>query len=68
MFDRFLVPYYFFWPIAVISFISVFFLPTNTKVILNEKYDINMTNYTNNNINDLYLIKNESEKNITETC
>ena len=68
MFDRFMVPFYFFWPIAFISFVSVFFLPTNTKVIINEKYDINITNYTNNYINDLYLLKNESEKNITETC
>ena len=68
MFDRFMVPYYFFWPIAFINFVSVFFLPTNTKVILNEKYNMNITNYIYNNINDLNLIKKENEKNITETC
>ena len=27
-----------------------------------------MTNYTNNNLNDLSLFKNKNEKNITETC
>ena len=68
MYDRFLVPYYFFWPIALISFVSVFFLPTDTQVILNEKYDGNITNYPNNNLSDLSLYKNQNGKNITEIC
>ena len=68
MFDRFMVPYYSFWPIAFISFVLVFFLQTNTKVTLNAKYNINMTNYIYNNLNDLYLLKNQNEKNITLTC
>jgi hypothetical protein len=62
------IPYYYFWPIAFISFVLVFFLSTNTKVTLNKIYDINMTNYTNNNLNNLSLFKNQNEKNITETC
>ena len=62
------IPYYYFWPIAFISFVLVFFLSTNTKVTLNKIYDINMTNYTNYNLNDLSLFKNQNEKNITETC
>ena len=68
MYDRFMVPYYFYWPIALISFILVFFLPTNTKVILKEEYDQNITNYTNNNLSDLYLLNSQNEKNITWTC
>ena len=63
-----LIPYMYFWPIAFISFVLVFFLSTNTKVTLNKIYDINMTNYTNNNLNNLSLFKNQNEKNITETC
>ena len=63
-----MIPYNYFLPISLISFILVFFLPTNTQVTLNKKYDINMTNYTNNNLNDLSLFKNKNEKNITETC
>ena len=65
---NYMVPYYLFWPIAFISFVSVFFLPTNTKVTLNENYDINITNYTNNNINYIFLLKSKNGKNITETC
>jgi len=65
MYDRFMVPYYFFWPIALISFVSVFFLPTDTRVILNEKYNTNITNY---NLSDLSLYKDQNETNITETC
>ena len=61
----YMIPYYYFWPIAFISFVLVFFLQINTKVTLDKKYDINMTNYTNNNLNDLSLFKNQNERNIT---
>ena len=63
-----MIPCIYFWPITFISFVLVFFLSTNTKVILSKKYDINMINYTNYNLNDLSLFNNQNEKNITETC
>ena len=50
------------------SFISLFFLPTDTKIILKEKYDTNITNYTNINLSDLSLLKIKNGKNITEIC
>jgi len=57
MYDRFLVPYYFFWPIAFLSFIFVFFLPINSQIEIN---------YSKNNIitNDLnrFLFNNYTEE------
>ena len=63
MFDRFMVPYYFFWPIAVASFIVVFFLPTSNNIeifnkdnnnndIFNEKYNLLLSEKDNNTISE----------------
>lgn len=58
--DRFLVPYYFFWPIILISFILVFFLPTSSKIkFKNIKYSYN--NETNS-----YSFFNKNNDNITD--
>ena len=61
-----MVPYYFFWPIAVISFILVFFLPTSQKIeYLNE----NNKNINNSNVTDNIFLNYEKEnKNISEEC
>lgn len=60
MLDRFLLPYYFFWPIALVSFAFVFFLPTSTKVNIYNQIQINET-YNMINIK----FKNENK---TEEC
>ena len=70
MYDRFLVPYYFYWPIGVIGFILAFFLPTSPDIeLLNNKYNLSIYyNETNNNDNNLSLIFNNTNENITEDC
>ena len=54
MLDRFLLPYYFFWPIAL-----VFFLPTSTKVNI---YNQSQINETYNMINIKFKNENKTEE------
>ena len=70
MYDRFFVPYYFYWPIAVIGFFLVFFLPTSSDIkLLNDKYNLSIYyNETNNTDNNLSLIFNNNNENIVENC
>ena len=65
MLDRFMVPYYFFWPIAVISFIVVFFLPTNNNIEI-----FNKDNKANAIFNMEYnlLLSEKDNKTISEEC
>ncbi len=58
--DRFLVPYYFFWPIILISFILVFFLPTSSKIKFKN------IKYSYNNENNSYSFFNKNNDNITD--
>ena len=45
MYDRFLIPCFFFWPIVIISFIFIFLIPTNSKLeIINVDYK-NLANF-----------------------
>ena len=71
MFDRFLVPYYFFWPIAFITFILIFFIPTTPKIkITNNELNITalvpLNNQTDRNANLLFNIYNKD--NISQEC
>ena len=52
MYDRFLVPYYALWPIAFISFVFVFFIPTDSEIeITNKDYNISSIVPHNQKIN-----------------
>ena len=65
MFDRFMVPLYFFCPIAVISFILVFFIVINPQVeLINKNYKI----ISEINSNETIKINNSFRENITEKC
>jgi len=65
MFDRFLVPYYFCFPIIFLSFIFVFFLPTSTDVAMKA----NKNGQLHFIINDINIMLNERDPmNVTEEC
>ena len=67
-YDRFLVPYYFFWPIAMLCFVFVFFLPTSSELkIINENLNDFSKNISVNNTNYELLLIND-KYNYTPQC
>ena len=62
MYDRFLLPYYLFWPIALLSFIFVFFLPINSEIEIYYNKNNKISNYNKNDLNGLLF------SNYTEEC
>ena len=69
MFDRFLVPFYLFWPIALTSFILIFFLPTNIKIkLINDEYNISSSSLVYNQTLNFSFNTNSDNDNIIQRC
>ena len=69
MFDRFLVPFYLFWPIALTSFILIFFVPTTIKIqLINNEYNISSSSLINNQTLNFSLNTNSDNNYTIQKC
>ena len=70
MFDRFLVPFYLFWPIALTSFILIFFLPITMNIkFINDEYNISSSSLIYNQTSNFSFNHiNSNNDNIIQRC
>ena len=70
MFDRFLVPFYLFWPIALTSFILIFFLPITMNIkFINDEYNISSSSLIYNQTSNFSFNHiNKNNDNIIQRC